>query len=68
MNSSRTSDSAILADSGEGARGPILGLPYTTAGTLRKASKKVVMGREARGDDANFAGYYSSGVPVGLVL
>ena len=40
MNSSRTSDSAILADSGEGARGPIWGLPYTTTGTLREGVKK----------------------------
>ena len=69
MNSSRTSDSAILADSGEGCSGSDLGLPYTTAGTLRRRQKKMVVGRKARRDDADFAGWvYASGVPVRLVL
>ena len=39
MNSSRTSDSVILADSGVGCSGSDLGLPYTTAGTLRRRQK-----------------------------
>jgi hypothetical protein len=34
-NSSKTSDSAILADSGDGFSGSDLGLPYTIAGTCR---------------------------------
>ena len=38
-------------------------------GPCGKASKKVVMEREARRDDADFARWvYASGVPVRLVL
>ena len=69
MNSSKTSDSAIWLIWARGSWGPIWGSHRQLPGPCRKASKKVVMGREARRDDADFAGWvYASGIPVGLVL
>jgi hypothetical protein len=57
-NSSKTSDSAILADSGDGFSGSDLGLPYTIAGTCRDGhveSQKGTVGRKKRARNLTWA-------------
>ena len=50
MKSSRTIDSAILADSGDGFSGSDLGLPYTKTGTCRTPQA----GQESKGMEEAF--------------
>ena len=52
MNSSRTTDSAILADSGDGFSGSDLGLPYAKTGTCRTPQAR----RESKGMEEVFGG------------
>ena len=66
MNSSRTRDSVILADSVVGCSGSDLGLPYTTAGTYYVVKMTVLERSEQRADFANWI--YLSGKPIRLVL
>ena len=73
-NSSRTSDSAILADSGDGFSGCDLELPYTRAGTCHtherlRVKRLVAEGISARGVENDLACWVNSrGIPLGLVL